>query len=237
MTLKDTIKGSKSIEKTNWEKQDIITYYLERPISYLFTWPLVNTPISANVVSFFSIVVSICALGFMSFGGNLLFKIIGWSLLFFWSILDCVDGNVARCKKTANNSGALWDAAAGYIAMSVLFISSTMIAFNETSLIEIPYLSKDIYLFIGFLSLASCLIPRIVMHKKKNSDNSADNEFVNRRNFSLIKIVINNIMSITGIALILLLIAIIFNFVNIYVLIYGSLNVLICIYSLIKLLK
>jgi len=55
ITLKQTIEGCRSSEKMAWEKSDPITYYIERPISYLVTWPLLNTPITANAVSFFQL--------------------------------------------------------------------------------------------------------------------------------------------------------------------------------------
>ncbi len=235
--LKETIAGSKSQKKASWEKHDFITYYIERPISYLLTWPLLNLGIGANAVSFFSILVSIGGLCFLCLGNTVLFKIIGWLLLFLWSILDCVDGNIARFRKTSGNLGELWDATAGYIAMFCLFFSSAFLATTEESVLLEGMIPDILYYLICGLSVMMCLVPRIVMHKKSYLCGNAEDEFKNRESFNLLKMLINNVMSITGIALFLLLPAIIFNFSNIYCLGYSSLNVLAGIYALIRLLR
>lgn len=236
ISLKEIIKNSKSKNKDEWEKYDIITYYIERPLSYLVTWPMINIGMTANAVSFLSIIVSLTALVLMSFSSSVVIKVVGWMVLFFWSILDCVDGNIARYRKTSSQNGELWDATAGYIAMSVLYLSAGMLAANENSIILNNVINPTSYVFIAAITVASCLIPRIVMHKKARDTEGTDNEFKDRASFGKIKIVINGIVSITGIALFLLLPAIIFGFCNIYIIFYGMINVLICIYSLISLL-
>lgn len=224
-----------SKEKKDWEKVDFFTYYIERPISYLITWPLLNTGISANAVSFFSMVVTLASLIMFEIGNNnIVILLIAWGLLFLWSILDCVDGNIARFKKTNSAKGELWDAVAGYFAVSCLFFSSSIVAFSEESILLNGLLPNTFYYFIGGINILLCLLPRLMMHKKISTigDVSVASQFVERKTFSLLKAVVNNIVSITGFPLFLFLFAIIFHFCNIFTLFYFCINLFICCYSL-----
>lgn len=237
ITLRETITKSKSDDKTQWEKYDPLTYYLERPLSYLFTWPLINIGVTANQTTFISIIFSFISLLLMSFGDTKNLKIIGWVFMFLWSIFDGVDGNIARSNQSASKTGELWDAAAGYIAMSFIYLSAGFMSLSENILIFNKAIDYKIIIFISSLSIIDCLVPRIIMHKKARFDSNTDFEFKNRKSFGLLKLIINNIMSITGIGLFSLLIAIIFDFCYVYTLVYFVFNTLIAIYSLIVLLK
>jgi len=69
--------------------------------------------------------------GLVSFGTTMGWKIVGWLGFFLWAILDCVDGNIARCKDQCSNRGELWDAAGGYLALSLIFFSSGISGFYD----------------------------------------------------------------------------------------------------------
>ena len=67
-----------------------------RRISFLFTYLFINLGFSSNGVSIISIFVTLSACVFFM----LPFKwatIVAIILINFWLVLDCVDGNIARC--------------------------------------------------------------------------------------------------------------------------------------------
>ncbi|MCK5197824.1 MAG: CDP-alcohol phosphatidyltransferase family protein, partial [Spirochaetales bacterium] len=101
----------------------IWTVYILRPLSIPVTWIALRLGLSANAVSYIS--------AFFSIGGGLLFGIngfwislLGVILLNFFSILDCVDGNIARVTKTASPWGGWADAVMGNVAYTAVFLST-----------------------------------------------------------------------------------------------------------------
>ncbi len=99
------------------------TIYILRPISIPVTWLALRFGLSANAVSYISALFSI--------GGGVLFGLNGFWLPFFgavllnfFSILDCVDGNIARVTKTASPWGGWADAVMGNVAYIAIFLST-----------------------------------------------------------------------------------------------------------------
>ena len=67
-----------------------------RKTSFLFTYLFINLGWSSNAVSYLSVFVSLLACVLFSLGMNWT-TIIAIVLINFWLVLDCVDGNIARC--------------------------------------------------------------------------------------------------------------------------------------------
>ncbi len=111
------------------EKKNADSYWTRwvlRPISYPLTWIFLALNLTPNAVTWIG---AVCAV----FGGTLfglpglienvfnihsqnMVKILQWSgilLLFLFSVLDCVDGNMARTLKKNNPLGAWVDAVGG----------------------------------------------------------------------------------------------------------------------------
>jgi phosphatidylglycerophosphate synthase len=105
-------------------KQDgLWTRFFLRPLSIPVTWLILKLGLRANTVSYISVLFSI--------GGAVLFSRSGfwlplWGtvLLNFFSVLDCVDGNVARVTGTAGPWGGWADAVMGFVAYTAVFLST-----------------------------------------------------------------------------------------------------------------
>ena len=79
--------------------------YVVRPISVLFTWGFVRTPITANQVTLLQELIGIIGAIFL-INGNF---VIGALLLQLGYILDCSDGEVARWKNQQSEQGKFLD--------------------------------------------------------------------------------------------------------------------------------
>jgi len=125
-TIRDSLPEEKIRQDGLW------TRYILRPLSILFTLPALALGLSANGVSYLSVLVSLT--------GGILFSLPGfwlplWGalLLNLFSILDCVDGNIARVRKTAGPWGGWADAVMGFIAYTAVFLSTGIWAFLRTN--------------------------------------------------------------------------------------------------------
>lgn len=131
------------------------------PVTYLF----INAGWTANQVSVLSWILiffaSIC-LSVNNFG----WMLAGVILTNCWLVLDCVDGNIARVKKTKTFMGDFFDAVAGYGPFSFTTISLGIAAYNTTFLI--PEYSKIWLIVIGGLGAMCNLYMRLVHQKYLN---------------------------------------------------------------------
>lgn len=101
---KPTLQNLK--KKTQKENEpEPYAQYIVRPISVLFTWIFVRTPITANQVTILQEIIGII-------GGILLIKgnfVTGALFLQLGYILDCSDGEVARWKDQQSEQGKFLD--------------------------------------------------------------------------------------------------------------------------------
>lgn len=91
----DSLPKKKNSNSSWWVKLWV------RKISFPFTYLFINLGFSSNAVSVLSIFITIaaCICFAIPSVGCLVTAII---LVNLWLILDCVDGNIARCKKKKN---------------------------------------------------------------------------------------------------------------------------------------
>lgn len=123
-------------EVGNW-----MVRHIERPLALYVTWFLVKTPVSANQVTLASIGVA--------FLGSLLFiPASPWSFLtgviFFhiWYLLDHVDGQVARYRKSESLSGVYFDFLSHYLVNAFFFFALGTRAYFEQG--------SGLFLFLTF---------------------------------------------------------------------------------------
>jgi len=105
--------------KDKRKKDSLISRFLFRPISYLFASFFSFLHISANKVSVLSIFVAIAS-GILFLFDNQICRIVGASLVIFWCVLDCTDGDLARAYGPKAN-GELYDGVAGYVLIAWLY--------------------------------------------------------------------------------------------------------------------
>lgn len=238
ITIEELHKKTLPEHKRVFVKIDIISYYLCRPICDYLTILLLNTNISANTITIFSAIVCIIALLFFVFSKTVIGFIFGFLLLFVWNICDGIDGNIARYTDTCSKKGDLWDAFAGYLAMFVFFYGAGFVASKEVSFFQFPFLNSSSYVAMGGFSGMAMLFPRLITQKKESVYGKKSSEnFKNRNNFSFSKKVAANVISINGLASLLLFLAIIFKLVNIFVIIYTFVLFLFLIVSCFSIMK
>src|SRR3989338_5676458 len=101
----------------NWMVRHIL-----RDAALPVTWLLLHTPITANQVTFFSLVIGIVGIGLFSALAPSLF-LAGTILLQLWYFLDHVDGQIARYHKTVSITGRFFDFLTHHIIHGVIFFS------------------------------------------------------------------------------------------------------------------
>lgn len=235
--IRDLAKKTMTDEKRKQAKNDFFAYYIGRPLSYILTVPFLKLGIKPNTVSFISIFPSIIGFFMIGFGDTLIIKILGWLMFLLWNLLDGVDGNIARYKKQFSKTGALWDATSGYVAMFLTYIAMGTGCYygNFTSL----NIDQVFMVTLGGLSGTLSIFPRLVLHKRISTlgDDKNSEEMKNKGSYGIIKIIGLNLVSTAGLIQVFMLLAILLSVMDYFTIIYFIINLLICIRTLIKLLK
>lgn len=202
---------------------------LIRIISYPVTWILLPFSITPNQVTFLSLLCTITGFVFMILEpGNKFFSLIGLLFFFIWNIFDCVDGNIARIKKQFSSVGDLWDAAAGYSSLCLMFFAMGINGFIGNA--RLNFLS----IVIGGLSGMLTLYPRLLMHFKYHGE---VNEINNINKYGFVKMVIFNIVSPDALVQPFMLLAFLLKLEGIFTICYFILHFLYTIYTCMKLFK
>lgn len=226
------LKSGYTQEKINSEKIDLWLYYFARPLSWPFTWFFIKLGASAAFVTYLSIVAVIIGAALITLG-NYTMQVIGISLFNFWIILDCVDGNIARYKKTFSKYGEFIDAVGGYFATTFLFSSIGYLAYRVVES-ETP----ELFLILGFWATISSLFSRLLYQKYKNVFDSTQTVIKPRDNTSSIPMMIaQNIGAASGLVLPSSLIAIILGTPHYIVVIWSLINTLMMFYTILKTLR
>ena len=236
MKLTEIYNVCVSESKRKTDKMIPWVYYVMRPISILLTKPLLKTNITPVNVTFASMVATLIGFVLIGFGQETQTRLWGFFAFIVWGLLDCIYGNIARCKGLASNRGALWDATGGYMALTLMYFSVGIGAFNDTNALE--FLDKYLYIVLGGLTAIMSIFPRLVMQKKKaDGGTDAVKGVADKANYSITKIIALNVESAIGITQVILFLAIIFHFLNIFILCYFFINIVITVYTLYNLLK
>ena len=137
------IRSSLSEKKANIET--VWGRLFLRRFSYWLTYPVINMGCSANMVSLMSCFVAVIGCVMMCIGqwGYIWSGIV---LLNIWAVLDCVDGNIARCTKKSSLVGEFFDAIGGYVISAFVLIGTGVAAYNTTTMF---YKSREFLLIFG----------------------------------------------------------------------------------------
>lgn len=224
-------------KKRKEERFNIWVTLAVRPLSILFTKPFIGTKILPTTITKWSVLSIIIGFILIITSSNLSTLLIGWGFFFIWAVLDGVDGNYARCSNQCSQLGDLWDTMGGYLAMVLIYMSAGIASYYQPEFIQMGY---DItILILGCATATISIFPRLIMHKRKSSNiqDKAVNAISDKQNFSLSKIAAMNLVSPSGFMQIIFLCALIFNMLNIFVLIYFVVNTGIMLLSLRQLLR
>ncbi|NOZ86454.1 MAG: CDP-alcohol phosphatidyltransferase family protein [Deltaproteobacteria bacterium] len=98
----------------------LIAKYLNRPISIRFSRHLVNSPVTPNMTTIFAFFVGAAGIAFV-FAGGWLNTVIGGLLLQINSVLDGIDGELARIRLQQSKFGAYLDSVCDEVLNAMLF--------------------------------------------------------------------------------------------------------------------
>lgn len=230
-TLKQ-IKESLPQNKAN--KEPVWSRLFVRRFSYYITYLLINTKITANTVSLFSALVALAGCLVMCINNRMCIWI-GIILLNLWSVLDCVDGNMARCRKQTSLAGEFFDALSGYTVGAFCMLGFGLAAYNTTQLVADEY---KIFLIILSMAGGICdIFGRLIYQKYSNNmikmeyerigENGVKTEndgFYNNGSNTLLKkisLFVDYEFGIGGDELLFLIIAALFNIIDIFALCYA----------------
>lgn len=150
----DSLPAKKNSKSSLWVK------IVVRKLSFLFTYVFINLGFSPWTVSIISV--------FVAVGGCLLLMIpdyvcviVGVILVQFWLILDCVDGNIARCKKLSSEMGSFIDALSGYYISGFVYLGVGVAAYNFSSIDKY----RIFFLLMGAFSSIAGILCRLIHQK------------------------------------------------------------------------
>jgi len=235
------IRLSYARAKRDQDREDLWIYYVIRKISFYPTWLFLKIGISANQATFISIIVGVVGCSFLAFG-NYATRIMGALLVNFWIVLDCVDGNIARYKETLGNYGEFIDALGGYLLNAILFLFVGIGVFNHpeplfkfiTRVFD-GNLNEIILIILGAWASLVIILSRLIFHKFMNIFSQAQSVKVtsgveSEKGFShILYLVVHNIVSLSGFLTPILLLAVIFRLLSMFVLLYALMNTVILI--------
>lgn len=150
----------------DWKKKkdSFLAKIIYRPVSFYGASVAANLGISANAISYFSALIAVLSCILFLFEGALL-HIIGALLMIIWNILDCVDGNLARCVRK-QPFGEFADSLSSYMLVGFMSTFMGLAVYFEGGLLfgkENPWI-----IFIGAIASSSDTMMRLIYQKYKS---------------------------------------------------------------------
>ena len=245
VTVED-IRSKFPEEKKNFEKYNLWVRPVVRPSSYYLTWLFLRLGISANQITYLSLMIGTIGCMLLA-SGTYKVMIIGALLINFYDFLDSVDGNMARCTNTCSKYGAFLDGVVDSTMSVFLFTCAGIGAFNfnysEQWLNSVNILSnvdRNVFLFLGCWTSLCYIYPRFIgytFQKTFSEKKIVEREDVLGGSSSFVNIITSNFYNITGLVMPILLLAVIFNFLGIFVLLFALINTSAFVVSIILLLR
>lgn len=238
MTFKQLFQVCVPNETRKKERFFIWDGWVLRPLSILFTIPLLKSKITPTDVTIISVIFSLAGGILLCWPSkSLLLPIIGWCCFCLWAILDGVDGNLARATNQCSAKGELWDAIGGYASMVLIYMGAGIRSFFDNNFL--PLGPNYLMLIVCAFSSLAALFPRLIMHKQMTISNGAINKTVlnDKANFGLREIIISNFISVAGFMQVIFLLCILTHTLNIFTCVYCLINFSVMIVSLHRILN
>ncbi len=102
--------------KRDYERYLPVSRYVFRPAGFMLTWLAVRIGLTSEGVSWWSGVAGLAGYLCVISSSDILLPV-GIGFLFFFNLLDCVDGSIARIMKTENPYGRFLDSLMNWIDM------------------------------------------------------------------------------------------------------------------------
>ena len=205
-----------------------------RKTSFFFTYIFINLGFSPNGVSILSIFITLaaCALFMTPAKWAVIIAVI---LINFWLVLDCVDGNIARCRKMKTAFGEFVDDISGYYTVAFVYLAISISAYHFGGVLVAK--GTAWLIVFGAVSSISDILARLI-HKDYGhfSDKLLDDEARARKNsvesyeagpkktFGYIRRRIGKELGISGLFMPLAILGVIFDAYDLVTIIYLALN-------------
>jgi len=147
-------KLNKIVQKPNYKTVgNWMVRNITRDMALPLTWALLHTPVSANGVTFISLIVGMSGCVFLSFETDAYF-LWGAILLQFWYLLDHVDGQIARYRNQSSVTGIFFDYITHHIIHIGVFIGIGWSVYTHT--LEV------VYILLGIITATSILVLNLI---------------------------------------------------------------------------
>lgn len=206
------------------DEQSIYARLWARSLSYYVSWILIRLGLSANMVTYFSILFGLLGCLLMCYSSSN-YSLIASILFNVWVLLDCVDGTIARCQKSTSYGGEFTDAVGGYIMCAFFYVSLGYHVDNQNYYnIEESLFGID-YLLLGSIVSICIILSKLIFQKYFNVKSIVAKKDVSsgKNNNLFLKFDLN--IGISGLFLPLVVVASVANKLHYVILFY-------CIYSI-----
>lgn len=231
------IKSKYSKEQKGFEKSNLWGYFVLRSFSFYPAWLFLRLGVtSANKVTWASFIIGCTGCASLAFG-NYVVMLIGVVLVNIWALFDYVDGHIARYRNSCTDYGGFIDGLCDSTMSILVFMCAGIGAFNNPNpslnlLGQLFFglgIDKSIFLFLGVWASLLYIFPRFIGDEfiKNFSQGQSDVVAGLRQDVfgrSLYRIASSNIYNITGLVMPVLLLAVIFKFLGIFILLWALIH-------------
>ncbi len=225
--MKHTFKGI--IESLPVKKNSKSSWWVKlwvRRASFLFTYLFINLGFSSNAVTALSIFVTLagCVCFAISTNACVIAAVI---LINLWLILDCVDGNIARCMKQKKRYGEFVDAMGGYFTVAFVYLAMGICAFHRGGVIF--GVSCEWIFIAGAVSSICDILARLIytnycIFNQTDGISEEKNQQENKRSINYLRKRVSKELGLSGMFMPAIILAAIFNAFDIITLFYLAFN-------------
>lgn len=213
--------------KSEQDKNELMGYYIVRPLSFYPTALCMNIGLTANQTTWISLIVLLAGC-FLLAVGTYLTAIAGVALLNIWLVLDFVDGNIARYEKTCSRYGEFIDAMGAFLAHLSCFAAGVGFYISRSSLLLSSFeWPSETYaaaiLVVGSVASLAAIWIRLVYQKFKNVFPAADfgkHDVLNVRKTNSVASMLlhigHNLVNLSGLLLPVFLLAVVFRLTDVF---------------------
>ncbi len=199
-----------------------------RKASFFLTFFCINLGLSSNQVSYISIVVAIAACIFFGIATPISL-IIGAFLINLWLVLDCVDGNIARCLNQKKKYGEFIDAMSGYVTVAFVYLALGVTVYQIGGIFADE--KNILFIIIGAIASISDILARLIYRNFMSVPNEVtkktkDEKKENKKSFAYIRKRIGKELGISGLFMLATILSVIFNSFDIVVIFYFLFNLM-----------
>lgn len=122
----------------NYESEEVADLLIFRPIAHIVVKIIYRTSLTPNQISLLSVISCFIAAVLYAYATP-------WSWLvaacfyFFYCVLDCVDGQIARLKGTGTKTGRIIDGVADYVSHVLLYIGLIIAMVRMQAVYPLPF--------------------------------------------------------------------------------------------------